>query len=271
MIPGDIFDSWKAHRSPPELVNKVIEWLGYFQGNVYAVPGNHDLPYHAYENKDKSPYYTLVRAGVVKDLRPGAPALVGDNLFLEGFPYGYPVKGPDPSARTYKDRTKVAVVHDYCFTSGCGYYPGVDESKHANVHMEKLEGFDLALFGDQHKSFTSNNGQRPNPITLINVGGFARFTQGERHYHPSMYAVYDNLSSEDMSLATEKDMWAEKQQVEAAKDGKADFTRLFAELAKNPEKVLDFADAVQRVLRDNGEVRDLTRHILLKVLAEAQK
>ena len=50
---GDIFDKWN---SPPELINFAIEHLP----KGHAIPGQHDLPLHNYEDIRKSAYWTLV-------------------------------------------------------------------------------------------------------------------------------------------------------------------------------------------------------------------
>jgi DNA repair exonuclease SbcCD nuclease subunit len=58
IIVGDIFNS--PHQ-PAEIVNMVIDVLKQVENNVYIFPGNHDLPFHSYENEHKSSYGILKR------------------------------------------------------------------------------------------------------------------------------------------------------------------------------------------------------------------
>ena len=63
VVAGDIFDRWN---SPPEIINFAIENLP----NCYAIPGQHDLPNHRYEEIERSAYYTLIKAGIIENLNP---------------------------------------------------------------------------------------------------------------------------------------------------------------------------------------------------------
>jgi DNA repair exonuclease SbcCD nuclease subunit len=63
IVAGDVFDYWK---SSPELINFAIVHMP----ECYAVPGQHDLPNHNYNDLHKSAYWTLVEAKIIKHLDP---------------------------------------------------------------------------------------------------------------------------------------------------------------------------------------------------------
>lgn len=64
VINGDIFDT---SVSGVELVNWLLGiFLEYPDVLVYAIPGNHDLPYHNLENIDRSAYGVLQKSGLIK-------------------------------------------------------------------------------------------------------------------------------------------------------------------------------------------------------------
>lgn len=140
---GDIFDKWN---SPPELINFALEQLP----PGYAIPGQHDLPCHAYEDVHKSAYYTLCHSGHLIDLKPNEPVeIVKNKVRLHGFPWGHT---PYPCKNKKQDWIDVAVVHDYCWIKNKGYQ-GAPEDKAMSKHLVRLMGYDLAVFGDNHIQF----------------------------------------------------------------------------------------------------------------------
>jgi hypothetical protein len=59
-------DIWDHYRQPPEAINWAIRELP----KGYAIPGQHDLRHHNYEDIKKTAYWTLMEAGVILDMRP---------------------------------------------------------------------------------------------------------------------------------------------------------------------------------------------------------
>jgi hypothetical protein len=179
---GDVFDRWNPG---PELINFALEHLP----QMYAVPGQHDLPYHNYSNKKKSAYWTLVKAQKVFDLRPGEVTR-DRNLCLVGFPWGVQLTNPPPVPEAYKDWVRLAVVHRYCWVSG-HKFPGADESNHANEHRKRLNGFDAAVVGDNHQHFLSYGATGDFP-TILNCGTFFRRKRDEINYTPKVGVLYSD-------------------------------------------------------------------------------
>jgi len=148
---GDVFDKWSP---PAELITFAIQELP----EMYAVPGQHDLKHHSYEDIEKSGYWTLVEAGVIHHLEPGSPQRV-NNLELYGFPWKHPIT-PCPNKN---ERLKVAVIHAYCWE---GQYKYLNAPESGNVRNFKLSGYDAAVIGDNHIGWARGK--------VCNCGGFMR-------------------------------------------------------------------------------------------------
>lgn len=158
---GDIFHRWNT---PPEIINLAIRCMP----KCYAVPGQHDLPWHNYDLIKKSAYWTLVEAGVVTNLEPGWGHEVGqgkNHITLAGFPWGFDITPPDEAG----DIT-LAVVHDYCWEKGRSF-PGAPKEKGVTNHKRKLKPYTAAVFGDNHKGFLAGN--------VLNGGALIRCSSDE--------------------------------------------------------------------------------------------
>ena len=142
LCAGDLLDKWNPRH---ELVNFLIANLP----NMYAIPGQHDLPYHNYQDIKKSAYWTLVESGTITNLKPESPLCIGD-LVLSAFPYGYPIK---PLNKAITLTINIALVHSYVFIKGCSY-PGAPEEKLAKKWIENTKGYDLVLTGDNHEPWS---------------------------------------------------------------------------------------------------------------------
>jgi len=163
---GDVIDSWKE---PAELVNWAIKNLP----PIYSVAGNHDTPHHRLDDLHRSAYWTLVEAGVIRNLAPGRPVEVG-SIAIHGFPHGV-----DPKPLNKKDQHSlalhVAVVHKYVWTKDTGFERAPEDARLRNV-LKDLDGYDAVLFGDNHKGFLAGK--------VFNAGTFYRRKSDEYHYRP---------------------------------------------------------------------------------------
>jgi hypothetical protein len=163
IIAGDIFDKAKG---TPELINLATKYL---KGD-YVIPGQHDLPYHDFDQMHKSAFGVLVETGVVRLIPPareGKGWQVSDKLCLHAFPWGFEICPPDKEV--CQNGTHVAVIHAYCWHKGQAYV-GADKGQNAVAYRKQIRGYDFALFGDNHKKFTLKSGD----CTVVNHGGFMR-------------------------------------------------------------------------------------------------
>jgi predicted phosphodiesterase len=244
---GDIFDSWKASC---ELVNFLIE----HSPVMYAVAGNHDLPYHSYADIKKSSYWTLVEAGKVINLEPGKPRGVGQ-LILHGFPYGSEVK---TLKKSHDLALEVAVIHALIWTEKTGF----DNAPAANrlgSWMPKLKGYDVALFGDNHKTILKQVGE----LTVFNAGGFQRRKISEKNHKPVVGLLYNRrgeMSIEKKYLDCSRDKFIDSEKMEKLSN-EAGFGELIEELSNLGDVAIDFGEAVRRLMERRGVNEDVKRLI----------
>jgi hypothetical protein len=258
---GDVFHKWN---SPPELINWAIEHLP----RMYAIPGQHDLPYHRYEDIKRSAYWTLVEAGRIENLPPCMGINVGKDLLVYGFPWGANlVKIPDSFKKELpgqKPKIHLAVVHAYCWSFGHSF-PGVEEDKHANEWYKRLRSYDVAVFGDNHKGFlekypTGGKGH----FYLWNNGGLYRAKSDEAHYQPHVGILYSDSSVRPYAIDVSKDNW----DLDMMKTkGKVDVEELIEMLDESSEKTFDFKEAIRRAI-NRTKVSDSVRKILLQSIED---
>lgn len=259
VYPGDIFDDgWRPSKCPPELVNFAIEHLP----RGYAIPGQHDLPYHRYEDLHKSAYQTLVAADVLVDLKPGQHLHAGTRTVLHGFPWNCPLTPWEK--KTDPQWTRIAVVHKYVWSHG-NSYPGAEQESHCGPTAKALAGFDVALFGDNHKGFTYRSKDKTLP-TVVNCGGFMRRKSDEKEYHPTMTVVYTDKTVQQIPLLS-TDKWIDVADALAndkfVRNGSAEE---FVEMLAGVQDVaLDFAVAVTQYLK-TFKVSDAVRKLILETL-----
>lgn len=259
LIAGDVFDRWNA---PVELVNRCIDILANFvedgiQG-IYAIPGQHDLPNHNYDEKHRSAYFTLVQAGVVWDVFQ--PVRIRTNQgFLTVYPYWWgkeinPLDGSEfPEAQ---GNVNLALCHSYIWDKGFGY-PGADESKLANRYAKRLKGYDVAVFGDNHKGFLKGN--------ILNCGTFYRRRSDERDYEPKVGLLHDDASITLHKLDVSEDKFLDDDNlIDDSRDG-GEFSDLLDDLRKIDKDSLDFRAIVKRVLDESG-CRDGVRQLVLQAV-----
>lgn len=205
MCAGDIFDTW---RPPPELINFAIKHV---PKGMLAIPGQHDLPLHNYEDIRKSAYWTLVEAGVIEDMGPVSGNKYADddrNLMVHAFPWGSEIKPDPPMMDKYPNYIHLAAVHAYIWIDDRSY-PGAPEEKKASAYRKSLKGYDAAVFGDNHISFTCQSGD----CLVFNCGGFMRRRSDEREHKPrvgllardgQIKSYYLNVEDDAMLKGTEK-------------------------------------------------------------------
>lgn len=244
---GDIFDDgWRAHRCPPELINFAAEYLP----EGFAIPGQHDLPHHQYEDIVKSAYWTLCRMGVLSNLPPGeAVALSGrDNpkiAWLYGFPWGSKVECPQT---TGPKCINIAVIHACCWYGSFGYQ-GALPSNQINKWDKHLRGYNVAVFGDNHKGFNVFNrpGGRPN---IINNGTFMVRKAEDLQNPPKVGLIYRDGSIAQVRLDISKDKYSDGVEDEPLIDKtKLDAEQLMNELEKTIGDGIDFAAALRRKIQ----------------------
>lgn len=255
---GDIFHHWN---SPPELINFALRNLP----RGFAVPGQHDLPHHRYEDVFRSAFGTLVRAGHLEMIPPGVPISLGP-LVLYGFPWGTEiVPCPDP-AQTFV--TRIAVCHRYIWTKSTGY-EGAPEDGHLSEVRKLLKGYDAAIFGDNHKGFLSRAFVRPdNAINFMNCGAVMRRNSDEKDYQPMVGLIHSSGEIEPYPLVVQDDVFLQMDEIVARiMESHPGIEKFVEELENLNEATLDFYEAVKKFMA-GSHVSDSVRKIVLNAMEE---
>lgn len=264
---GDIFHKWDPS---PALINFALDELPF----MYAVAGNHDLPYHDPDREGESAFGTLVRAGKIKRLRTGERSYVGSHpsnpgLMAYGFGYGKKITPPDDRR---EEIVRLAVVHAYIWhellpdTS----YPGAPPEATVGAFKTKLKGYDVALFGDNHSPFYAKCGK----CIVYNHGNLIRRTVDECKRTPEYGILYSDGSIERKPLESaaedvfeadipDNDVDKMEEDLEAVED----FIR---SINTSGEARFDYAQALERYLADN-RVSDAVAKVLRRAVKRKER
>ncbi len=252
---GDIYDRWN---SSPELVNFSLSRLP----QMYAIYGNHDTPNHDPKSLHRSAFLTLVKAGKLTLLESGHPVEIATGIQptrLHGFPFGCPVKPLEDPHDMYLE---VAVVHDFLWVNGKGYV-GAPKDKRLKHCWKNLIGYDLAIYGDNHRSFEVK-GKGPGSPLVFNVGGYFRRHIDEIDHKPSVGLVYSDGTIKRYYLDCSQDRFLDTKDISKAMEGIGceSFLEALADLGNS---ATDFTETVKRVLR-RDKVSEEVKQIILRYL-----
>lgn len=253
VIAGDVFDVWRAS---PATINFALEMMLGYRWGIYAVPGQHDLPNHSYDEIKRSAYWTLVEAGVMENLYPDRPTETRDrSVAMYGIPWGFDVKPVD-----WHDwgGINLAVVHRYIWVAGKGYLDAPSES-HFRETRSLLAGYDAAVFGDNHKGFLT---KPPKGCQVLNCGGFMARKSDERNAKPSFGCLYSDKNIERVSFDISEDKWIDSDGPAVDLGLQIDIGSLASELAALEGDTLDFVDLLTHYLDDQNVDQDVRRLVV---------
>lgn len=274
VIAGDIFDSWKASS---ELINFVIDTL---PKNTYAIPGQHDLPDHAYSHLDRTPYKTLMLAGAIKNIPSGGVSCVevevpsvrkSIGLNLHGFAWNEEIR--ENAFDKSEDVLDLAVIHEYVWMSEATSYPGASEEHHLGAFRSKIDTYDAAIFGDNHKGFLIHpEGVRCNSI--LNNGTFYRRKRDEIEYSPQIGILRSDGFIESVELDCSEDVFLEKSLFERTKEMAGESMKdasLGSDLSSLSLDSLDFQSSVESALISKEiKVDPIVSQIVRDILKDSQ-
>lgn len=177
LVAGDIFDFWKPS---PFLLRWALDNL---PDDIYAIPGNHDLPAHNIGRYEESGFGVLEAAGKVRWVREAGK---GSASFKKGFGiiYGYHYgKEIDPDPLYFELGTSVAMIHQFVY-KGRAPFPGA-QGKLSGI-LKQTSKYDLVLIGDNHKPFTHREGN----TLYVNPGSLTRRKADQINHKPRVYLYY---------------------------------------------------------------------------------
>lgn len=266
-VAGDLFHQWRVS---PNLLSHVIYWCRGM--DIWGIPGNHDIPQHNWGELYRSAFWTLVEAGSVK-LPTVNDSFPVENLAVYSFPPGFEVKEPRPVNDLCMN---VALIHDYIWTSKSGHYgPEANDSQRARAWRSKLIGYDVAVFGDNHKTILINDWkdtQEGKGPTIFNAGTFMRRRSDEREHRPCVGLLYmdGHMEKEYLDVSQDKflDLGEEQAKIEEATE--TDLSD-YAEILENlHSEKRSYRRAVQLWLKSD-EAKKLSsevRTLMLRALGE---
>lgn len=254
---GDIFD---RHDARPPLVN----WAIANMPAMYAIPGQHDLPMHRYQDLVRSAYWTLVQANTIYEMsddvesRSWELACFG-TLRLFGTPWGQEII---PLGKADGKKLNILVAHRYVWTTGKGYV-GAKAEDNATSLRSKLKGYDVAVFGDNHQRFmkTWTGG------CLYNCGCLIPRKSDERKQTPAVGLLHSDGRITTVELDCSEDRWLDAGDGVGVEAGTDNSMREFLDgLEGLDDDSLDFREAVERYMRDDEGMQDDVKRILTEVM-----
>ena len=166
---GDLFHHWKPS---PGLISQALWFL---PEDFHTIYGQHDLPQHNWELREKSGLNTLKVAGAVK--------------VLSVCHYGQEPNDPTIRACELTKQKNVLVWHHLTYIQKP--FPGASGGMAEGI-LRKYPQFSLICTGDNHCSFTVEyKGRR-----LVNPGNLTRQTAAQIDYQPRVALWY----AEDNSI-----------------------------------------------------------------------
>lgn len=181
-IAGDVFDKWDCS---VQLVNRAIKWFKtYFKYKPLVIPGQHDLPEHNVKEIMRSPYYSLVLSGVIRDITdPKKLWAQGQRVIVLPFRWGQPLTRLELKQRE-PNTTYIALCHKYIW-EGENKIAQLATEENCVVGLHRQLGYVAAsVFGDNHKPFLYYN--------TLNCGTFMRRHQDDKPNWPHFGVMFND-------------------------------------------------------------------------------
>jgi hypothetical protein len=257
IFAGDLFDKWNSNAN---LINFALDILP----EMYAIPGQHDLPYHSYKDIERSSFYTLVKAGKVILIEPEKPIELNTDppIRLWGFPYGFkimPLKTPSSIF------LEVVSAHQFCWIQGHSH-PEASKKDWLPTWTKKLEGYDVAVIGDNHSGF---KGKAGNCLVWVN-GLMQRRKSDEIKLEPSVGLLYSDGSIKRHKLDCSQDKYFDANEIAHKISDEMDLESLCEELMKLSDASISFAEAIHAAISRKG-VSGVVKKIVMQALESASQ
>ena len=248
---GDVFDKWNC---PPKLITFAMQML---PDNFNSVMGQHDLPYHSWEQRESSAFWTLVESGAI-DLISGWRS--DGRIAWRGFQWG---EGLESCEREFgpDEDVVIAVAHQYVWWGEAMHPMVATVENEMSSLLGKLRGYNVALFGDNHKGFLESKAT----TKIFNAGTLMRRHTNEREYEPMVGVLYDDNTVEPYRLDTSRDVFDSSEVVREAEQVMLNLDSFLDELQKVGETGLDFRRAVE-VTMDREQVSRAVRRVILDMM-----
>jgi len=273
VIAGDIFDDgWREAKCSPELINFAYELFCTFP-KVFVIAGQHDLPNHRFDQLEKSAIHTLVCTGKVQMLFFDIPFHDPEGRYtLSGVSWNEEDGAiPDPIKMRTKDGRKVLNVialHANVWHHERTRHKDSKEDEFTDAWRDRLKGYDVAVFGDNHKGFLTEG----KPI-IYNTGGPLNRNSDEKGTKRHVGILYSDGTVEKHFL-NQKEKWKSAEELVAAAVqsslSRLDSDEFLSDLADSGAEFFDFCSEMLRHLKRKN-VREEVRQYVAKILDEAKE
>ena len=184
------------------------------------------------------------------------------NAYIWPFPWGFDIE-PVPKE---DDVVKLAVAHRYVWTTEKTCYPGAPAEQNLAGLKKQLEGYDAAVFGDNHKGFMAMSGD----CWTLNCGGFMPRKSDERNYRPRFGLLSDEGSIDQVFLDTSKDKWVDPKDVNELIDEPMNLVGLIDELESLGGDALNFVEILERYL-EREKIDDEVKKLVIQALEKGRE
>jgi len=230
LVGGDIFHHWKPS---PGLIRKAILNMPFA---VHTIYGQHDLPQHNWQNRDKSGLAALDAARALFIL-PNCHW--GQDPEVEKYP-SYEVEG------------RQILVWHHMVWQGRHPWPGCTDPSTVAV-LRKYPEYDLILTGDNHKPFIEEYEGR----ILVNPGSLTRQTADQIDHLPRVY-LYDADSNtvQPVYLPIQKgDEVISREHIDKNKERTGRIQAFISKLGEEWASTLSFEKNLEEFFKTNRQIR----------------
>lgn len=238
---GDLFDHWKPS---PRLLSLTARHL---PNNFVSVYGNHDLPQHSLDLKEKSGLYNLItNKKVFRNIQEPDTDLGFDSIKIN-------VKG-----------RHILMAHVYVY-SGKPPYPGAELEAEGNWLLDSYPALDLLVTGDNHIPFICLDEGR----VLVNSGSLTRQTAGQIKHRPRVYlynAEKNKVKAHYLDIAPGSEVIS-RGHIEEREQRDERISAFVERLSSEWEADLDFNENIRRFEKEN-EIDKNVMNIVYQALEE---
>lgn len=254
LIAGDLFHT---PDEPYQLVNYLRNVL---PKRVIAIPGQHDLLHHNYDDLFKTAYGDLVASGRIENAIAEEPIIIRNYLAVYGFPWRQKLSLVQ---RAKGAKLHVGLLHRYVWTAGCSWGGSTPpKSRHVDRTLRALKNLDLIFSGDNHICF--NRGR------LYNCGCFIPRISNERQYEPMIHLIRADGEVLFHHVSTTSDVWCDEDDSVEELKPIIEVKKVMKSLKKLTQSGIDFLQVLERAA-ENATISKRAQQLLDEIVCEVKR
>jgi predicted phosphodiesterase len=246
---GDLFDFWKPS---PWLLSYAIDYL---PQQFYTIYGQHDLPQHNWDLREKSGIYTLEKAGKVQVLPGVHYGRTPDQLMEDAF--------CTQSIIHFKTDQTVLVWHHMTYITPP--FPGATEGQATGI-LKKYPRYNLIVTGDNHQAFTAEHEGR----LLVNPGSFTRQSAIQIDFKPRVYLWFAKTNTVIPVYLPIKEDAISREHIEVVEERDARIDAFISKLDGEWDVSLSFEQNLEIFFQAN-KIEENVRQIIYKSIEQNEK